>query len=108
MGRRARFTSYHACSGSTGRRSGGSSSGVVSDDLDEGLVARGVDEISWRRRHRYLTCVVGRRTGDIVWIREGRHAATLQAFSDELGSRAAPRSGPSRWTCRPPATSAMS
>jgi transposase/DNA-binding CsgD family transcriptional regulator len=62
---------------------------VVADRLDEerlgGLVAIGVDEVSWRRRHRYLSCVADHRTGDIVWIREGRSAATLQAFFDRLG-----------------------
>ena len=44
---------------------------VVSDHLDErrleGLVAIGVDEISYRRGQRYLTTVVDHRTGAIVW-----------------------------------------
>jgi transposase len=64
---------------------------VVRDRLDEdrleGLVAIGVDEVSWRRRHRYLTCVADHRTGDIVWIKEGRNAQTLQAFFDALDER---------------------
>jgi transposase len=62
---------------------------VVADKLDEerlkGLVLIGVDEVSWRRRHRYLTCVADHTTGDIVWINEGRNAQTLQAFFDQLG-----------------------
>jgi transposase len=62
---------------------------VVADKLDgdrlKGLVLIGVDEVSWRRRHRYLTCVADHQSGDIVWLREGRNAATLQAFFDELG-----------------------
>jgi transposase len=62
---------------------------VVRDRLDgerlRGLIAIGVDEVSWRRRHRYLTCVADHHTGGIVWLREGRNAATLQAFFDELG-----------------------
>jgi transposase len=62
---------------------------VVADKLDaerlSGLVLIGVDEVSWRRRHRYLTCVADHASGDIVWIREGRNQATLQAFFDELG-----------------------
>jgi transposase len=61
---------------------------VVADRLDEqrlrGLVLIGVDEVSWRR-HRYLSCVADHVSGDIVWIREGRSAATLQAFFDRLG-----------------------
>jgi transposase len=64
---------------------------VVADHLDErrlaGLVAIGVDEISYRRHHRYLTSVVDHRTGAIVWCAAGRNAATLQRFFDELGDR---------------------
>jgi transposase len=64
---------------------------VVSDQLDEtrlaGLVAIGVDEISYRRGRRYLTCVADHATGAVIWARPGRNAATLQAFFDELGDR---------------------
>jgi len=64
---------------------------VVSDHLDwrrlDGLVAIGVDEISYRRHHRYLTCVADHATGAIVWCAPGRNSATLQAFFDELGDR---------------------
>jgi transposase len=64
---------------------------VVADHLDEtrlaGLVAIGVDEISYRRGQRYLTSVVDHNTGAIVWCSPGRNAATLQAFFDELGDR---------------------
>jgi transposase len=62
---------------------------VVRDHLDaerlSGLVMIGVDEVSWRRRHRYLTVVADHVSGGVVWVREGRSAATLQAFFDELG-----------------------
>jgi transposase len=64
---------------------------VVADHLDErrleGLVAIGVDEISYRRHHRYLTSVVDHRSGAIVWCSPGRNAQTLRAFFDELGER---------------------
>jgi hypothetical protein len=44
---------------------------VVGDRLDErrleGLLYIGVDEISWRRHHRYLTSVADHATGVIVW-----------------------------------------
>jgi transposase len=64
---------------------------VVSDRLDEsrlsGLIAVGVDEISYRRGQRYLTSVVDHATGAIVWCSPGRNAQTLQAFFDELGER---------------------
>ena len=64
---------------------------VVADMLDErrleGLVAIGVDEISYRRHHRYLTSVADHATGAIVWCAPGRNSATLQGFFDELGDR---------------------
>ena len=64
---------------------------VVADHLDErrlaGLVAIGVDEISYRRGQRYLTCVADHARGAIVWAKPGRDADTLQAFFDLLGER---------------------
>ena len=64
---------------------------VVADHLDQrrlhGLVALGVDEISYRRHHRYLTSVVDHNTGGIVWCSAGRNAETLQRFFDQLGER---------------------
>ena len=64
---------------------------VVADHLDEGrldgLVCIGVDEISYRRHHRYLTSVADHATGAIVWCSPGRNSATLQGFFDELGDR---------------------
>jgi transposase len=64
---------------------------VVADRLDErrleGLVCIGVDEISYRRHHRYLTSVADHRSGAIVWCRAGRNSATLAEFFAELGDR---------------------
>lgn len=64
---------------------------VTAEHLDErrleGLVCIGVDEISYRRHHRYLTSVADHRTGAIVWCRAGRNSATLADFFDELGDR---------------------
>lgn len=64
---------------------------VVADHLDEdrltGLVAIGVDEISYRRHHRYLTSVADHGTGAIVWCAPGRNSATLAGFFEELGDR---------------------
>lgn len=62
---------------------------AVADHLDSerlaGLVMIGVDEVSWRRRWRYLTTVCDHASGGVVWVREGRSAATLQEFFAELG-----------------------
>ena len=64
---------------------------VVADHLSEarfyGLVLIGVDEISYRRGQRYLTCVADHERGRIVWAKPGRDAATLQAFFEMLGDR---------------------
>jgi transposase len=64
---------------------------VVADHLDAdrlaGLVCIGVDEISYRRHHRYLTSVADHHSGAIVWCSPGRNSATLQGFFDELGDR---------------------
>jgi transposase len=45
----------------------------------------GIDEISYKRGHRYLTVVVDHATGRLVWAAPGRDKATLAAFFDALG-----------------------
>jgi len=54
------------------------------NQLDD-LVALGVDEISYRKHHHYLTLVADQVEGRIVWGKAGRDAETLKAFFDELG-----------------------
>jgi transposase len=54
------------------------------DRLD-GLQRIGIDEISYKRGHRYLTVVVDHDTGRLVWAAPGRDDATLHRFFDELG-----------------------
>lgn len=51
----------------------------------DGLRRIGVDEISYKRGHRYLTVVVDHDTGDVVWAGEGKDAATLTKFYTALG-----------------------
>jgi transposase len=50
-----------------------------------GLRVIGIDELSYRRHHKYVTIVTDHETGQIVWAREGKSAATLDAFFEELG-----------------------
>ncbi|MCI4673718.1 ISL3 family transposase [Candidatus Mycolicibacterium alkanivorans] len=61
---------------------------VAADVLDPdrlcGLVDIGVDEISWRKHHRYLTLVSDHDSGTIVWGKPGKDTDTLGAFFDEL------------------------
>jgi transposase len=51
----------------------------------DGLRRIGVDEISYKHGHKYLTIVVDHDSGDVVWAAEGKNAATLTAFYDLLG-----------------------
>ena len=45
----------------------------------------GIDEISYKRGHKYLTVVVDHDTGRLVWAAPGRDRATLHRFFDALG-----------------------
>jgi transposase len=62
---------------------------VVARNLDptrlEGLRDIGVDEFSYRKRHRYLTTVVDHDRRRVVWAAPGRSSDTLGAFFDEMG-----------------------
>jgi transposase len=54
-------------------------------DLLAGLRRIGIDEISHRKGHRYLTVVVDHDTGRLVWAAAGRDRKTVEAFLDQLG-----------------------
>jgi transposase len=54
-------------------------------DRFAGLTRIGIDEISYKRGHKYLTIVVDHDTGRLVWAAPGRDKATLNAFFDALG-----------------------
>lgn len=61
-------------------------------DLVDIGVDIGVDEISWRRHHKYLTLVSDHDTGKIIWGTEGKHAAAFGTFfTDTLPAGAAER-----------------
>lgn len=54
-------------------------------DRLEGLRRIGIDEISYKKGHRYITVVVDHDTSRLVWAAEGRDKATVGAFFDALG-----------------------
>jgi len=54
------------------------------DRLD-GLRLIGIDELSYRRHHEYVTVVVDHERGRIVWAAKGKSAATLGRFFEDLG-----------------------
>jgi transposase len=53
-------------------------------DAFAGLQRIGIDEISYKRRHKYLTVVVDHDSGRLVWASPGRERATVRAFFDAL------------------------
>jgi len=63
---------------------------VVATELDpgrlDGLFRIGVDEIFWRKHHKYLALVVDHDRGCVVWGAKGRDSATLDRFFCELGT----------------------
>jgi len=64
---------------------------VVQDRLDahrlDGLRNIGIDEFSYRKRHRYLTTVVDHERRRVVWDAPGKSSETLGKFFDELGPK---------------------
>lgn len=54
------------------------------DSLD-GLAVIGIDELSYRRRHEYVTVIVDHVRRCVVWSHRGKNAATVKKFFDELG-----------------------
>jgi transposase len=57
---------------------------ALGDRLD-GLRRIGIDEISYKRHHRYLTVVVDHDSGRLLWAAPGRDRATLRTFFERLG-----------------------
>ena len=60
--------------------------GLAGRDVLAGLTRIGIDEISHRKGHRYLTCVVDQVSGRLVWAAPGRNSETLHQFFDQLGA----------------------
>jgi transposase len=62
---------------------------VVADHLDDtrldGLYCIGVDEISYKRGHNYVTVVADHDRPRVVWVAEGKSQAGLASFYEALG-----------------------
>ena len=62
----------------------------VADELDPGrleaLFEIGIDEVSWRKQHRYLTLVTDHRSGKVVGGPQGKDTATCDRLFAELGT----------------------
>ena len=59
------------------------------DGLD-GLTRIGIDEVAYRKGHRYLMCVSDHGSGALVWAAPGRSQATAEAFYRALGPERLP------------------
>jgi transposase len=61
---------------------------VCADELDEnrleGLFDIGIDEVSWRKQHRYLTLVVDHQRRCVVWGTKGSGEKAADRFFHEL------------------------
>jgi transposase len=57
------------------------------DDPLNGVTHIGVDELSYRKGHRYITIVVNQLTGKIIWMHPGKNEKTLALFFEALGER---------------------
>ena len=54
-------------------------------DLLEGLTTIAIDEVKYKKGHRYLTIVSDHATGKVVWAKKGRKKKVLESFFVELG-----------------------
>lgn len=63
---------------------------VVPEEIDpdrlEELFEIGIDEIAWRKHHKYLTLVSDHATGKVVWGTEGKDTEAADRFFGELGT----------------------
>ena len=50
-----------------------------------GLTHIGIDELSYRRHHEYVTVIVDHVRGGVVWAHPGKNAETLNTFFKVLG-----------------------
>lgn len=57
----------------------------LDDSRFEGLRRIGVDEISYKRGHKYLTVVANHDTGRVVWVSQDRTKASFERFFQTLG-----------------------
>jgi len=55
-------------------------------DLLDDVSQLGIDEVSYKRHHHYLTVVTDHVRGRVIWAGVGRSGETLRQFFDELGA----------------------
>ena len=76
-----------------GWRTVGSIMGRVESDVSasidrlQGVRRIGIDEIAYKKYHKYLVVVIDLDSGRVVWAAPGRTKQTMRAFFDALGER---------------------
>ena len=69
---------------------------VCADELDperlENLYDIGIDEVSWKRQHNYLTLDADHVRGQIVWGTKGNDGSAANRFFRSIGKSRATRS----------------
>ena len=65
--------------------------GLAARDPFDGLRRIGLDEISYKKHHRYLLVVVDHDSGRLVWAAVGANKGTLNEFFDLLGEERSKR-----------------
>lgn len=70
----------------------------IGDGLDV-LTRIGIDEVAYRKGHRYLLCVTDHSSGRLVWAAPGRSRTTLIEFFTALGPERCRAIERSRWIC---------
>jgi transposase len=82
---------------------------VVATELDpgrlDGLFRIGVDEISWRKHHKYLTLVVDHDRGKVIWGPKEKTPARSTGSSMSSDPNVPGSSRPSRWISDPRSSS---
>lgn len=90
LARDANKTFVHRLFGISWKTVGNIASRLVSEVLDHdrflNLRRIGVDEISYRRHHKYITVVIDHDTGNVIWAAEGKSSQTLGKFFDLLST----------------------
>ena len=80
---------------------------VCDQELDpgrlDGLFEIGIDEVSWKRQHKYLTLVIDHLRRQVVWGCEGAGAAAADEFFAELDPETVSPSPPPNPPEQPPA-----
>jgi len=80
---------------------------VCDEELDpgrlNGLFEIGIDEVSWKRQHKYLTLVVDHLRRRVVWGCQGSGAAAANEFFAELDPESTSLSPPPDTSAQPPA-----